>query len=76
YMPEESTPGWALVTVAQTTNARQQLTNDMSIKVWTLILLMSVLAIGASGLAIRRGLRPLAQIGTIIAARDPADLRP
>ncbi|MBR7980858.1 sensor histidine kinase [Burkholderia cenocepacia] len=76
YMPEESTPGWALVTVAQTTNARQQLTNDMSFKVWTLILLMSVLAIGASGLAIRRGLRPLAQIGTIIAARDPADLRP
>ena len=76
YMPEESTPGWALVTVAQTTNARQQLTSDMSIKVWTLILLMSVLAIGASGLAIRRGLRPLAQIGTIIAARDPADLRP
>ncbi|AYY55710.1 sensor histidine kinase [Burkholderia multivorans] len=76
YMPEESTPGWALVTIAQTTNARQQLTNEMSIKVWTLILLMSVLAIGASGLAIRRGLRPLAQIGAIIAARDPADLRP
>ncbi|PCE34316.1 sensor histidine kinase [Burkholderia ubonensis] len=76
YMPEERTPGWALVTVAQTTNARQQLTNDMSFKVWTLILLMSVLAIGASGLAIRRGLRPLAQIETIIAARDPADLRP
>ncbi|KVV36119.1 histidine kinase [Burkholderia ubonensis] len=76
YMPEERTPGWALVTVAQTTNARRQLTNDMSFKVWTLILLMSVLAIGASGLAIRRGLRPLAQIETIIAARDPADLRP
>lgn len=47
YMPEERTPGWALVTVAQTTNARQQLTNDMSVKVWTLIVLMSVLAIGA-----------------------------
>ena len=76
YMPEERTPGWAVVTVAQTTHARQQLTNDMSFKVWTLILLMSVLAIGASGLAIRRGLRPLAQIETIIAARDPADLRP
>lgn len=76
YMPEERTPGWALVTVAQTTHARQALTNDMSFKVWTLILLMSVLAIGASGLAIRRGLRPLAQIETIIAARDPADLRP
>ncbi|MEW9583298.1 sensor histidine kinase [Paraburkholderia sp. DGU8] len=76
YMPEERTPGWAVVTVAQTTHARQQLTNDMSLKVWTLILLMSVLAIGASGLAIRRGLRPLAQIETIIAARDPADLRP
>ncbi|MDI9653531.1 sensor histidine kinase N-terminal domain-containing protein, partial [Burkholderia cenocepacia] len=52
YMPEESTPGWALVTVAQTTNARQQLTNDMSLKVWTLILLMSVLAVGASGVRI------------------------
>ncbi|TKC87795.1 sensor histidine kinase [Trinickia terrae] len=76
YMPEERTPGWAVVTVAQTTHARQQLTNDMSFKVWTLILLMSVLAIGASGLAIRHGLRPLAQIETIIAARDPADLRP
>ncbi|MDR3100705.1 MAG: sensor histidine kinase [Paraburkholderia sp.] len=76
YMPEERVPGWAVVTVAQTTNARQQLTNDMSFKVWTLILMMSVLAIGASGLAIRRGLRPLARIETIIAARDPADLRP
>lgn len=76
YMPEEHVPGWALVTVAQTTRARQQLTNSMSLKVWTLILLMSVLAIGASGIAIRRGLRPLAQIETIIAARDPADLSP
>ncbi|RDU97755.1 sensor histidine kinase [Trinickia dinghuensis] len=76
YLPEEHTPGWAVVTVAQTTHARQQLTNDMSFKVWTLILLMSILAIGASGLAIRRGLRPLARIETIIAARDPADLRP
>ncbi|NIF51019.1 MULTISPECIES: sensor histidine kinase [Burkholderiaceae] len=76
YMPEERTPGWASVTVAQTTNARQQLTNEMSFKVWTLILLMSALAIVASALAIRRGLRPLAQIESIIAARDPADLRP
>ena len=76
YLPEERTPGWAVVTVAQTTHERKQLTNDMSFKVWTLILLMSILAIGASGLAIRRGLRPLARIETIIAARDPADLRP
>ena len=76
YMPDAHPPGWAVVTVAQTTHARQQLTNDMSLKVWTLIVLMSVLAIGASGLAIRRGLRPLAQIEQIIAARDPADLRP
>jgi two-component system, OmpR family, sensor histidine kinase TctE len=76
YLPEERTPGWAIVTVAQTTHARQQLANEMSFKVWTLILLMSVLAIGASGLAIRRGLRPLARIETMIAARDPADLRP
>ena len=76
YLPEERTPGWAVVTVAQTTHARAQLTNEMSLKVWTLIVLMSVLAIGASGLAIRRGLRPLAKIETIIAARDPADLRP
>ena len=76
YMPEEHTPGWALVTVAQTTNARQQLTNEMSFKVWTLILLMSAIAMIASALAIRRGLRPLAQIESIIAARDPADLHP
>ncbi|WP_019939168.1 sensor histidine kinase [Bordetella sp. FB-8] len=76
YMPEQRKPGWAVVTVAQTTRARQQLTRDMSVKVWTLILLMSLLAIGASGLAIRRGLRPLAQIETIIAGRDPADLKP
>ncbi|GLU34513.1 sensor histidine kinase [Trinickia caryophylli] len=76
YMPEETVPGWAVITVAQTTHARQQLTNDMSVKVWTLIALMSVLAVGASGLAIKRGLRPLAQVETIIVARDPADLRP
>ncbi len=75
-MPEERVPGWALVTVAQTTHAREQLTNDMSFKVWTLIGLMTALAIGASALAIRRGLSPLAQIEAIIAARDPADLRP
>ncbi len=41
HMPEERVPGWALVTVAQTTHAREQLTNDMSIKVWTLIVLMT-----------------------------------
>ncbi|MGN6319698.1 sensor histidine kinase [Trinickia sp.] len=76
YMPEERTPGWATITVAQTTNARQALTNEMSFKVWTLILLMSAIALVASALAIRRGLRPLAQIENIIAARDPADLRP
>lgn len=76
YMPEEAVPGWAVITVAQTTHARAQLTNEMSFKVWTLIVLMSLLAIGASGLAIKRGLRPLAQIEAIIAARDPADLRP
>jgi len=76
HMPEERTPGWAIITVAQTTNARQALTNEMSFKVWTLILLMSVIALVASALAIRRGLRPLAQIESIIAARDPADLRP
>jgi two-component system, OmpR family, sensor histidine kinase TctE len=76
YMPEEDTPGWALVTVAQTTMARQQLTNEMSLKVWALILLMSILAIGASGFAIKRGLRPLAEVEAIIASRDPTDLRP
>ncbi|MBI0328958.1 sensor histidine kinase [Burkholderia plantarii] len=76
YMPEERVPGWALVTVAQTTHAREQLTNDMSLKVWTLIVLMAALAIGASALAIRRGLLPLAQIEAIIAAREPSDLRP
>ncbi|CAN7196148.1 sensor histidine kinase [Trinickia sp. LjRoot230] len=76
YMPEEAVPGWAVITVAQTTHARAQLTNEMSFKVWTLIVLMSLLAIGASGLAIKRGLRPLAQIEAIIAARDTADLRP
>jgi two-component system sensor histidine kinase TctE len=76
YMPEETVPGWAVITLAQTTHSRQQLANEMSFKVWTLIALMSILAIGASGLAIKRGLRPLAQIETIIAERDPADLRP
>ncbi|WP_042336947.1 sensor histidine kinase [Paraburkholderia ferrariae] len=76
YLPEQQTGGWALVTVAQTTHARQQLTNDMSFKVWTLILVMTLLALGASGLAIQRGLRPLARVETVIAARDPADLRP
>ncbi|CAB3786523.1 Adaptive-response sensory-kinase SasA [Paraburkholderia caffeinilytica] len=76
YMPEETTPGWAVVTVAQTTRARQQLTNEMSLKVWTLILLMSILAVGASGLAIKHGLRPLAEVEAIIASRDPTDLRP
>lgn len=76
YMPNTTVPGWAIVRIAQTVHARQKLTDAMTLKVWMLILIMSILAIGASGLAIKRGLRPLAYIEQIIVQRDPSDLRP
>lgn len=76
YMPDAAVPGWSLVTVAQTVHARQQLTNAMTLKVCLLIAAMSVLAISASGVAIKRGLQPLAQIEQLIMRRDPGDLKP
>lgn len=74
-MPEARVPGWARVTLAQTTHAREQLTDEMSFKVWTLIALMTALAIGASVLAIRRGLLPLAQIELLGGETDAARQR-
>jgi two-component system sensor histidine kinase TctE len=75
-MPDAAVPGWALVTVAQTVHAREQLAGAMTLKVTLLIGVLSILAIAASGFAIKRGLRPLTAIEQSIAARDPSELKP
>lgn len=68
--------GWVEVTVAQTHLARLSLTRDLALKSILLVLGMSALALVALVIAVRVALRPLRDVQSAIAARDPKDLRP
>ncbi len=68
--------GWVEVTVAQTLVARLGLARDLTLKSIVLVLVMSIFALVALAVAVRIALRPLREVQTAIAARDPRDLRP
>ncbi len=68
--------GWVDVTVAQTLVARLSLARDLTLKSIVLVLVMSIFALVALAVAVRIALRPLREVQTAIAARDPRDLRP
>jgi two-component system sensor histidine kinase TctE len=68
--------GWATIVVAQTVDARTALARDLTLKALAVIAAMSVLALLATGAAVRVALKPLTRIEREIAGRRPDDLRP
>ncbi|MCA1951983.1 MAG: sensor histidine kinase [Hyphomicrobiales bacterium] len=76
YVTGPGIAGWVEVSVAQTRLARLALARDLTLKSVLLVLGMSLLALVALVVAVRLALRPLSQVESAIAARDPKDLRP
>ncbi len=76
YIADPGIQGWALVAVAQTQEARAALAWDLTWRASLLVLGMSVLALAAAMVAIRRALVPLAHVEHALALRDPKDLEP
>lgn len=68
--------GWANVIIAQTTEARQELTTELTTRALALVGVMSVLALGGTVLAVRYSLRPLDALGDTLRRRDSQDLTP
>lgn len=68
--------GWIHVIIAQTTEARQGLTAELTARALLLVVLMSVLALGGTMLAVRYSLRPLDILGETLRRRDSQDLTP
>lgn len=76
YVPDATHAGFAAVVVAQTREARGQLTRALTVKASLMVLAMSALALGAVAVAVRAALRPLGTIEGVLAARGPNDLQP
>lgn len=76
YVPDATQAGFAAVVVAQTREARSQLTRALTVKASLMVLAMSALALGAVAVAVRAALRPLGAIEGVLAARGPNDLQP
>lgn len=68
--------GWANVLIAQTTEARQELTTELTTRALALVGVMSLLALGGTVLAVRYSLRPLDALGDTLRRRDSQDLTP
>ncbi len=68
--------GWAYVLIAQTTEARQELTTELTTRALALVGVMSLLALGGTVLAVRYSLRPLDALGDTLRRRDSQDLTP
>lgn len=73
---DPSIGGWANVLIAQTTEARQQLTTELTTRALALVGVMSLLALGGTVLAVRYSLRPLDALGDTLRRRDSQDLTP
>ncbi len=69
-------PGWAYIMVAQTTEARQALTSELTTRAVILVGVMSLVAVIGTALAVRYSLRPVGDLGTALRRRDPQDLTP
>jgi two-component system sensor histidine kinase TctE len=68
--------GWAHVLIAQTTEARQALTTELTTRALILVGIMSLLALAGTVLAVRYSLRPLDALGNTLRRRDSQDLTP
>lgn len=68
--------GWAYIMVAQTTEARQALTSELTTRAVILVGIMSLVAVIGTALAVRYSLRPVGDLGAALRRRDPQDLTP
>lgn len=68
--------GWTWVQLGQTRNARSALSRELLIQALIPIVLMTVIALGVIWFSVGRALRPLNDVRTAMAARDPSDLSP
>ncbi len=73
---DPSIGGWAHVLIAQTTEARQVLTTELTTRALILVTIMSLLALAGTILAVRYSLRPLDALGDTLRRRDSQDLTP
>ncbi|KQW29532.1 histidine kinase [Rhizobium sp. Root274] len=73
---DPSIGGWAHVLIAQTTEARQALTTELTTRALILVMIMSLLALAGTVLAVRYSLRPLDALGATLRRRDSQDLTP
>lgn len=73
---DPSVGGWAHVLIAQTTEARQALTTELTTRALILVIIMSLLALAGTVLAVRYSLRPLDVLGVTLRRRDSQDLTP
>jgi two-component system sensor histidine kinase TctE len=62
------------IVVGQTTEAREALAFELVLRASLMVLVMSLLALGGVGFAIRRALAPLDRLGEALGQRDPRDL--
>lgn len=76
YVSEVGIKGWVVVTVGQTREARNALSQDLTWKAALLVVIMSIIALGGIMLAVRRALRPLLQVEAALISRDPNNLTP
>lgn len=76
YISEQGATGWVRVTVAQTREARNALTLELTLGALLPVLAMSLLALGVLMVAVRIGLHPLRRVERALQNRDPNDLTP
>ncbi|MCD7059129.1 sensor histidine kinase [Pelagibacterium xiamenense] len=76
YLAEQGATGWVRITVAQTREARNALTWELTLGGLLPVLAMSILALIALMAAVRFGLRPLRRLEEALLKRDPNDLKP
>lgn len=76
YLSEQGATGWVRVTVAQTREARNALTLELTLGALVPVLAMSFLALVALMAAVQMGLRPLRRVERALQQRDPNDLTP
>lgn len=76
YISEQGATGWVRVSVAQTREARNALTLELTLGALLPVLAMSLLALIVLMAAVKAGLNPLRRLERALQSRDPNDLTP
>ncbi|WP_127144843.1 sensor histidine kinase [Pelagibacterium montanilacus] len=76
YIAEQGATGWVRISVAQTREARNVLTLELTLGALLPVLAMSLLALVVLMAAVRIGLAPLRRVERALQRRDPNDLTP